>query len=401
MRILILTQYFWPESFKINDLALALKERGHEVTIFTGKPNYPKGKFMEGYSFFNKRSEYWNDIKVYRAPLVPRGNGKGIQLFVNYISFAIFASIRLLFIRNRFDKIFVYEPSPITVGIPGIVAKYKFKAPIYFWVQDLWPASISAAGGVQNKSVLFVLNWLTQYIYKHSKKVLVQSKAFIPYIINQNVDPKKLVYLPNTVENYYQKIHIDQNLLKLLPQGFKLMFAGNIGESQSFDTLLNAASILKQQGVKIQWLVLGDGRMRESVLKKVDKLNLHDTFHLLGSHPSREMPKFFSCADALIVSLKRDPVFSLTIPSKIQAYLACGKPLIVSLDGEGAKIVEEAQCGLTCPAEDSNILVVKIKEFLMLSSKDREQMGFNARLFFEKEFAEHRILDKLENILID
>jgi glycosyltransferase involved in cell wall biosynthesis len=330
---------------------------------------------------------------------VPRGKGKGIQLFVNYISFAIFASIRLLFIRNRFDKILVFEPSPITVGIPGIVAKYKFKAPMYFWVQDLWPASISAAGGVKNKRVHSVFNWLTKYIYKHSKKVLVQSKAFIPYIVEQNVEEKKLVYLPNTVEKYYQKLSKDQDLLKLLPEGFKLMFAGNIGESQSFETLLNAASILKQQGLKVQWLILGDGRMREIVLKKVDKLNLTDTFHLLGSYPSSEMPKFFSCADALIVSLKRDPVFSLTIPSKIQAYLACGKPLIVSLDGEGARIVEEAQCGLTCPAGDSNILVVKIKEFLKLSLEDREQMGLNARLFFDKEFSEHRILEKLEYIL--
>ena len=155
MKILVITQYFWPESFIINDLCLALKERGHEVSVLTGKPNYPQGRFNNGYSFFNKTTEYWNGIKIYRSPLIPRGKGSGFRLFINYLSFAIIASVRLLFINKKFDKIFVYEPSPITVGLPGIVAKYKFGAPMYFWVQDLWPESISAAGGVKNKRILY------------------------------------------------------------------------------------------------------------------------------------------------------------------------------------------------------------------------------------------------------
>ncbi len=398
MRILIITQYFWPENFKINDIVLALKERGHEVTVLTGKPNYPKGKFIDGYTFFNNSLEYWNDIKVLRSPIIPRGKGKGLQLFVNYISFAIFASIRLLFVRNKFDKIFVFEPSPITVGIPGIFAKYKFKAPMYFWVQDLWPESISAAGGIKNKVILSILNWLTIYIYKHSEKVLVQSKAFIPYILNQKVEQSKLVYYPNSTENYYTELDPDEHILKTLPSGFKLMFAGNIGESQSFETLLNAALILKNQGIKINWIILGDGRGKEFVKQKIQDLKLLDCFHLLGSFPSADMPNYFSCADALLVSLKKDPIFSHTIPSKIQSYLACGKPILASLDGEGSRIIEEAKAGFTSPSEDPIALTEIIKKFLNLRIDERRVLGKNARNYFNNEFEREFLVDKLEDL---
>lgn len=399
MRILILTQYFWPERFKINDLALALKERGHVVTIFTGKPNYPTGIFSEGYTFFNRSVEYWNGIKVYRSPIIPRGKGKGIHLFANYISFAIFAPIRMLFIRDKFDKIFVYEPSPVTIGIPGIIAKYKFKAPMYFWVQDLWPESISAAGDIKNKSIIYILDMLTRCIYKHSKKVLVQSKAFIPYILNQNIEETKLIYYPNSTESYYNEFSVEEGLLEKLPKGIKLMFAGNIGEAQSFDTLLLAASKLKKDLIDVNWIILGDGRMKEYVSLKIKELKLDNNFLLLGGFPSTEMPKYFSCADALIVSLKIDPIFALTIPSKIQSYLACGKPIIASLDGEASKIIEEANVGFTSPAEDYLGLVDNIKRFLSLNKDEQKVLGQNGRAYFNSEFEREILVDKLVQIL--
>ncbi len=399
MRILIVTQYFWPESFRINDLCLALKERGHDVAVLTGKPNYPKGTFSNGYGFLNKRTELWNGIKIFRAPLIPRGKGKGIQLFVNYFSFALFASIRMLFINQKFDRIFVYEPSPITVGLPGIVAKLKSKAPMYFWVQDLWPESISAAGGVKNKYILGILNWLTKLIYKNSEKVLVQSKAFIPYILNQNIDQNKLIYYPNSTESYYKVTDPAIDKLNLLPNGKKLMFAGNIGESQSFDTLLNAAVLLKNDSIDVHWIILGEGRMRNYVQTKIVELKLENNFHLIGAFPSTEMPSFFSCADALIVSLKKDPIFAHTIPSKIQSYLACGKPIITSLDGEGSRIIEEAKAGFSSPAEDPSALANTIKKFLDLTVNEQKVLGENARNYFDREFERELLVDKLESIL--
>ncbi len=398
-RILIVSQYFWPENFKINDIAYALKVKGHHVEIITGKPNYPSGNIFNGYTFWNKNVEYWNGIKIHRTFLVTRGKGGGIRLFLNYISFALFGSIRILFIKNKFDKIIVFQPSPITVGIPSIIAKFKFKAPIYFWVQDLWPASISAAGGVKNKFILKFFNWITIIIYKNCNKILIQSKAFFPYLINQNVDPNKIIYYPNTTESFYNYLDPDINLLETMPKGFKIMFAGNIGEAQSFNTILTAAKILKIEGIHVNWLILGQGRLKKYVEEKIIEFDLIENFKLLGNLPNELMPNYFSCTDVLLVSLKDDPIFSLTIPSKIQSYLASGKPIITSLNGEGSRIIEEANAGFTSKAEDSIELVKVIKKTLTLSHSELLQLGKNARLYYEKEFEREKLINKLELII--
>jgi glycosyltransferase involved in cell wall biosynthesis len=399
MKILIVTQYFWPENFKINDIALGLKNKGHIVEVLTCKPNYPSGKFINGYTFFNKKTEFWNSIKINRSNVIPRRSGKGLSLFLNYVSFSIFGSIRVLFIRSEFEKIIVFEPSPITVGIPAIIAKFKFKAPIYFWVQDLWPASLSAGGGIKNKYIIKVFDWLTRLIYKHSEKILVQSKAFIPYILNQKVEIEKILYYPNTTENFYKYLSPDKELMSLLPNGFKIMFAGNIGEAQSFDTILKAAKMLKDENVDVNWLILGDGRMKNYVKNKIIEFGLEKNFLLLGTFPSDKMPEFFSCADLLLVSLKKDFIFSLTIPSKIQSYMACRKPILASLDGEGSKIIDEAKSGFTSNSEDYVGLKESVKKALSLSPDELYQLGINARNYYEKEFERDTLIDKLELII--
>jgi glycosyltransferase involved in cell wall biosynthesis len=399
MKILIVTQYFWPENFKINDIALGLKNKGHIVEVLTCKPNYPSGKFINGYTFFNKKTEFWNSIKINRSNVIPRRSGKGLSLFLNYVSFSIFGSIRVLFIRSEFEKIIVFEPSPITVGIPAIIAKFKFKAPIYFWVQDLWPASLSAGGGIKNKYIIKVFDWLTRFIYKHSEKILVQSKAFIPYILNQKVEIEKILYYPNTTENFYKYLSPDKELMSLLPNGFKIMFAGNIGEAQSFDTILKAAKMLKDENVDVNWLILGDGRMKNYVKNKIIEFGLEKNFLLLGTFPSDKMPEFFSCADLLLVSLKKDFIFSLTIPSKIQSYMACRKPILASLDGEGSKIIDEAKSGFTSNSEDYVGLKESVKKALSLSPDELYQLGINARNYYEKEFERDTLIDKLELII--
>lgn len=402
MKILVITQYFWPESFKINDLCLGLVERGHEVTVLTGKPNYPAGDFYNGYSMFNKSKESWNNINIIRSPLVRRKDGRGLQLIINYLSFAVFSSFRALFLKKEYDRIFVYEPSPVTVGIPAIIARWKTKTEILFWVQDLWPESISAASGSNNSGwVIQIMDSVTRFIYKHSSKILVQSKAFIPYIINQGVSVDKLIYYPNSTEAYYQKVSPKSEHLKFFEKydGLKIVFAGNIGESQSFDTLLSTASILKKDGFKINWFILGDGRQKNYVRSQIDILDLSDTFFLLGSYPSTEMASFFACADALLVSLRDETIFAHTIPSKVQSYLACAKPIIASLNGEGSRVINEANAGFCSPAENVKQLVTNIIEFSKLSLDERNIMGDNAREYFNTEFERELLLNKLEDIL--
>ncbi len=215
MKILVISQYFYPENFKINDLVLGLKERGHEIAVLTGIPNYPTGIFFDGYDK-NSGDEVWNGIKIYRSKLIPRGRG-GVKLFLNYLSFAFSASKKVDEIKEKFDKILVYEPSPITVGIPAMKAAKKFNIPYFFWVQDLWPESLTAAGGIKNPIILNFFDRLTRRIYNNAKKVLVQSEGFKDYILKQDIPAEKLIFYPNSTEDYYHKKSPSAEIEKLLP----------------------------------------------------------------------------------------------------------------------------------------------------------------------------------------
>jgi glycosyltransferase involved in cell wall biosynthesis len=400
MRILIVTQYFWPENFKINSLSIELKNKGHDIFVLTGLPNYPVGKISKNYSFWKNNDEVWNGIKIYRSKLIPRFSGKGIHLFFNYISFAIFSSIKALFLKEKKpDLIFVYEPSPVTVGIPAIVAKNKFgNVPIFFWVQDLWPDSLKDTGAFNNKYILKLADKFTRYIYNNSKIILVQSEAFIDYIIKQGVSSNKIKYFPNPTENFYNVVKINEEYSNLLPKGFNLIFAGNIGEAQSFDTLIDAAVKLKELNYPIYWNILGDGRAKNNLEQKITKLNLTDNFIFKGSFNSEEMPLFFACADGLIVSLKKSKIFSLTIPAKVQSYLACGRPIIGSIDGEGARIINDAWAGYVSPSEDVDSLVINIIKLYNLTEEERARFGHNGRTYFEREFSMEILINKLEKI---
>ena len=399
MRILVITQYFWPEYFRINDLVLGLKERGHEVIVLTGKPNYPKGKFFEGFTFFNRNRDCWNGIKIYRSPLFPRMNGRGINLILNYLSFACFSVFSLLKIKEKPDVIFVYQPSPVTVGIPAVVAKWKFKVPVYFWVQDIWPDSIVSAGNFRNFLILKLIDRLTKWIYKNSDKVLIQSRGFKNRLLAQGVHKSKIIYFPNWTEDYYKPIQKDKLYSQYFEGKVNLIFAGNIGESQSFETLLKAASILYKENPLLNWVILGDGRMKNFVQQQVVERGLEKVFKLIGSFAPEQMPAFFSHADALIVSLKKDPLFAITIPSKIQSYMACGKPIITSLDGEGSFIVKEAKAGFISEAGNAEALAKVILDFLALKPKQRADMESNSFKYYKEKFDRDMLINKLINIL--
>jgi glycosyltransferase involved in cell wall biosynthesis len=397
MKILLVSQYFYPENFKINDLIFSLKERGHEITVLTGKPNYSKSHFFDGYGWVSDDFEIINDIPVYRANLFSRRNGGGFRLFLNYFSFALLASLKLKKIKGSFDAIFVYEPSPITVGIPAVFAKKRFKAPIYFWAQDLWPESLIAAGNVKNRFVLGFFDSLTKWVYKHSEKVLVQSDGFREYILNQGIPNNKIIFYPNPTEDFYMPLkNVTEYHEYFDTSNFNIVFAGNIGEAQSFETIIKAIGLIKDLPVKI--IVLGDGRYKDTAISLIKENGLETHFNFLGSFPPSEMPKFFSHANALLVSLKKDKIFSLTIPAKIQSYLACGKPIIASIDGEGAKIVIDAKCGVSSPAENSLKLSENIKGLMALDKYLLNEMGNNSRVYYEKEFDREYLLKRLEDI---
>jgi glycosyltransferase involved in cell wall biosynthesis len=398
MHVLIVTQYFWPENFRINDVALGLKEKGHEVTVLTGQPNYPEGRFFPGYGFWSPKEETYHGIRVVRVPLIPRGSGGKLPLLINFCSFALSASVFGAWrCRASYDVILVFEPSPVTVGIPAIVLKKLRGAPILFWVQDLWPESLSATGATQSKWILNGVEFLVRLIYRSCDRILVQSEAFRASIEGFGVNWEHILYLPNSAEPFYRPIVLDPEAPERahFPAGFRVVFGGNIGTAQSFETIVEAAELLKDQQ-DIHWVIFGGGRMLCWVQAEVAKRRLGETVHLLGRFPAEAMPRYFALADVLLVTLKKEPIFALTIPAKVQSYLACAKPIIAALDGEGARVIEESGAGLGVAPEDPAALAKAVLALYEMTPAERMAMGGRGREYFERHFERGILLQRLD-----
>jgi glycosyltransferase involved in cell wall biosynthesis len=401
MKILIVTQYFWPESFRITDLAAGLLQRGHQVEVLTGMPNYPSGRLFPGYRVFAPASEQHQGIPIRRVPILPRGSRRNWQLAMNYASFLITASVLgPLRCRGNYDVVFVYEPSPITVALPGLVIKAFKRAPMLLWVQDLWPESLSATGAVRSPWLLRQVRKLVDFIYRRCDRVLVSSKGFTVHVAASGMDEQRIAYIPNWAESLYRPLDIAPASVQAeLPPGFRIMFAGNIGSAQSFETIVAAADKLRAW-TEIQWVVLGDGHLKTWVEDQVRLLGLENQFHLLGHHATESMPGYFSAADALLLTLSADPVFALTVPSKVQSYLACGRPIIAAINGEAAEVVIAAGAGLACPAEDAELLAETVMSLYKTSKEERQAMGCNGRAYYEANFERDLVIGRVEQLMI-
>ena len=399
MNILIVTQYFYPENLRLNDFALGFNKKGHEINVLTSIPNYPFGKFYKGYGFFTKMQEMYEGVKIYRSPTVPRGSGSNLRLAINYVSYVLGSIFRSYFILNKkIDIIFVFG-SPITVGLPAIFIKKLKDIPICFWVVDLWPESVVSGGNFKSNLIPRILTPMVRFIYNQSDRILVSSNGFISSIEEKGISRHKIQFFPQWAESIFQPVKTRKYLLGDIPKNsFKIMFAGNIGEAQDFPSILEAAKKLKCYE-DIHWVILGDGRKKEWVEAKIKEYKLEGNFHMFGSSPIDKMPEFYANADVMLLSLKDEYIFSITIPAKVQSYLACGKPILSMINGEAGKIIMDANAGFTCPAGSSDNLaenVLKIKE---LQADKKEEMGRNARNYYINNFERTYLFDKVEEIL--
>jgi len=401
MKVLIVSQYFWPESFRINDLVSSLVERGHQVTVLTGKPNYPGGSFFPGYGFLKTSRENHAGATVIRVPLVPRGKGGALRLALNYLSFAFFAAVLAPFrCRDSYDVTFVFEPSPVTVGLPAIVMKWIKAVPILFWVQDLWPESLSAAGGLRSAWLLNAVNRLVVFIYRNCDLVLIQSRGFNEPVRERGVLQEQIRYFPNWAEDVFDApVVSSQQVAQDLPAGFRVVFAGNFGAAQSLETIVKAAMLVRNE--PIHWVFLGSGRRGAWLENEIAVCGLSDTIHVLGRKPVEDMPGYFARADVLLVTLRKDPIFSLTIPSKVQTYLAAGRPILGALDGEGARIIEEAGAGIAVPAENAEELARAILRLYRLDRAERESMGKSGVEYSRQHFNRDRLLEELDEWMLE
>lgn len=394
MKILVVTQYFWPETFRINDLVSGLVERGHEVTILTGKPNYPSGKLFDEYRADPSAFSRYEGCDVVRVPMVVRGK-RSLTLLLNYVSFALMASLLGPFrLRGRaFDAIFVFEPSPISVGFPAIMLRSLKKAPLAFWVLDLWPESLEATGVVRSKFILRQIGRVVSFIYNRCDKILAQSRSFVEEIARFDQPMDKIVYFPSWADRTVLSTTTPQSPIADDPGRFTIVFTGNIGEAQDFPTVLDAAEELREEAVR--WLIVGDGRMATWVKAEVERRGLGASVLLPGRFPLEQMSAFYAKADALLVSLKAEPIFTMTLPGKLQSYLAEGLPILAMLGGEGADVVSRSACGLASPPGDAAALAASVRRLLAMSEEKRREMGRNGLRLSRSEFDRDTRMDQL------
>lgn len=398
MKVLLITQYFYPENFKSNDIAFELTKRGHKVTVLTGIPNYPQGTFFEGYGVFKKRAQQINGVTVKRALLTPRGKGGGLRLALNYFSWAFFASVDAFFLSlfHKYDVVLVHEPSPITQGIPAIVVKKLQRIPLYFWVLDLWPESLVSVGGVTNRRVIGIFTTIVKRVYNNSDRILISSRGFRESILQKGNYENKLVYFPNWAEDIFSSF--SKQSLPQLPDGFIVMFAGNIGEAQDFDHIMECALLLKESK-DIKFVFIGDGRKKAWVDEFIAEHRLAGTVYALGRFPLEMMPSFFQEADVMLLSLKDELIFNLTVPAKLQAYMSAGKPIVAMINGEGGSIIRESDCGLAVEAGNSYGLRDSIRKLKSMSIKQRAELGENGKNYCLKYFNLGQCMDNLCDIL--
>lgn len=398
MRILVVSQYFWPENFRVNELVAQLVRRGHTVTVLTGIPNYPEGRVFAEFARDPSRYSRYQGVDVVRVPMLPRGQGK-LRLALNYLSFAISATVCGLFkLRRRaFDVIFVFEPSPVTVGIPAVALRRAKRAPIVFWVLDQWPETLAAVGVLKAPVLLRAVGWLVTWIYHRCDLVLAQSHALVPQVQRYCADPGKVRYFPNWADlGEFDGSAEPAPELDVAPGVFTVMYAGNLGEAQDLPAVIDSVRAMPQ-GLRVRWVFVGAGRMEAWLREAVARHDLAQQVLLLGRFPPERMPSFFRHADALLVSLRRDPVFSLTVPGKVQTYLAAGIPIAAMLDGEGARVVRESGAGLACAAGDSQGLADAVTALSRMAPDQRREMGLRGRAYSAREFQRDVLIGRLES----
>jgi len=398
MRLLIVTQYFWPEFFLINKLSQKFCNLGHDVTVVTGKPNYPEGEIFEGYISSGVTHESYGPVDVIRLPLRPRKKGF-VNLVFNYLSFVVSGLYHIprLLEGKEFDIILVFAPSPITAAIPAIWFNRKKKFYSAIWVQDLWPESLVATGHIKNRITLKIIRLLVGWIYKNVDILLAQSHSF-KKSLTEYVDKKKVIFYPNSVENpdnIKEHSALPLDIEEIFKSGFKIVFTGNIGSAQSIPTLLQSAFDLRDTDCR--FIFIGSGSLVDWAHKKVNDLNLTNVF-FLGRMENKYMNSIYRLSDALLLSLTANEIFSYTIPGKLQAYLASGRPVIASINGEAADVINDAGAGVVSPAENSKLLSQAIRNFRSLSKSERDLMGLAGKEYFDKHFDMDVMVKRLETI---
>lgn len=400
--ILVISQYFYPEEFRINDICREWARMGHEVTVVTGIPNYPQGRFYEGYGWLRKRREIHEGVNIIRLPIIPRGKNT-VMLAMNYISFVLSGFIWKTFSRVRADRVFVFALSPMTQALVGVWYASRHRVPCCLYVQDLWPESVEVLAGIHNRRVLGAVDRMVDFVYRRSCKILATSPSFVKKIEEHGSawegGRSKVSYWPQYAEDFYRPA--ERHPLPDMPDSerFRVVFTGNIGYAQGLDILPKAAALLKQAEIPCEFVVIGDGRYREELLEEIDSRGVGEMFRLPGRKPPEEVPAYLACCDIAFLSLSDNPLFAMTIPAKLQSYMACGMPILAAATGETERIITEANCGVACRPGDAQALADAIAKLAHSFKNSLTVMSKNAICYNDSHFKKENLFNEIEGLM--
>ena len=401
MRILLVTQYFYPENFKSNDIAFELSKRGYKVDVLASIPNYPEGVFFKGYGIFRKRKEKVDGVHIYRVFNTPRGKkASKIGLALNYLSYAFNASLWAVWFsvfKKKYDAIIVHQVSPITQAIPAIVLGKLTGAKVYTWVLDVWPEAFTSATGSQQKSIIKIFDKITKWVYKGSYKILISSRRFVDSILKKGDFSNKIEYFPNWSVD--MSLQGEKVALPAIPQGFVIMVAGTIGVSQNIDAIVKVAQALRDVE-EVKWVFVGDGSKRTWLEEYVRDNGLERTIYVLGKYPFSMMPSFYAQADAMLVSLNENyEDLKMVVPARLQSYMSSGKPVLAMIGLGGRELVEDADCGYAVGGNDYMGLEKVIRDKVLLDKEGFAKKGVNGRHFWNDFFRMDKCIDNLCDII--
>ena len=388
--ILVISQYFYPEPFRINDLCQEWVNQGNKVTVLTGIPNYPEGKFYKGYGWCKRRKENWNGIEIIRLPIISRGHSS-LRLILNYYSFVWAGWFWKVFTRIKPDLIFTFEVSPMTQALIGKWFSKRRKIPNYLYVQDLWPENLEVVGGIKNKHILKHYQKMSDKIYKKCTKIFATSPSFVKAIQDRVEDKEKVLYWPQYAEEMYKPVENPNPIEVPKDDRFKVIFTGNVGYAQGLDILPKVAKLVDD---KVCFIIVGDGRYKTKLIEETEEIK--NKFIFIDRQPAERIPELLNACDVAFVSFMNNPLFEKTIPAKLQSYMACGMPILASASGETKRIIEEAECGICADIADEKALVDSINK---LMNVDCKKMGNKSKEYCQKYFDKSLLLKYIEKEL--
>ena len=397
-RVLIVSQHFWPENFRISDIAAGFAENDIEVDVLCGIPNYPNGIVPEGYGVFSNRKQNYKGANVYRALEITRKGNSNIRIFLNYISFPFFATFKSLsLLGKKYDAVFCYETSPVYMIFPAIVYSKLKKVPLTTYVLDLWPENLYSVLNIKNKFLRGVAQKSSHWHYKKCDKLVAMSHSLAKTLADiTGKDDSRIAVIPHYCEKFYEQDIYDDELAAKYAGFFKIVYAGNISPAQNLEVAVDRAVMLKKDGIKdIKFIIVGDGMSKKDIEKYVSDKGVSDMFDFTGSKPVTDMPKYHTLADALFAPLAKSEDLGLTIPAKVTSYMAGGKPILTCIDGEGSTVIENAGCGLTAHSGDSNALYGNILKLYNMSAEERQTLGNNARKYHFAHHSREMVLSQL------